>query len=814
MPKVCKVWVLAILLGISLTPTPARAQDRSAQAATEKRRAELQRRLEEIQKELAALDAEASASAPPSSPSAPIAPRPGPAPDAPAGKTTSEVVVTAARPNIVEAPLAQTTASVTAEQFRSDPAPSIGDFLVQVPGVTVVAGNGPRDTVISVRGSNARNTFGVRNVQVLEDGFPVTQPDGLARTDLVDPHAYGAIDVFQGPASTLYGNYATGGAINFRTRSGQDVGGIEAGLDLGSFGYRNLNVIGGSRTGSFEFMAFGSYAGGNGFTEHTSFHTTTANFLATYAVSPKDKLTFKFINNDVDTDTSVRLSLDQYNVNPYQKDCADLSGPACGSVSVFVNGFNGARVNLSATQALIGRHDRRTIAGMRWEHAFGERTTWRSQLVWDNRDIKQPGGSTGGGGTYPSFNFVSDVTSTAPIFGLNARHYAGIFANFENVNSYTYNIMPGGGEDPGPGGKAKLGGATQQVYATHGNAGARVREELDLSRTLTLVAGVGVEWTELDANQRSYAYPLNATPTVTTLAVNRKFFNVAPEIALNWTPRKEWQLHARLGTGYGTPQATNLFITPQGVPGNNTDLESQSNVGLDLGADFFLVPSLRASVTGFWEFFRNELVSQSPGASLQSFTYNAPRSEHRGLVAGLDWHVLGQAVPGPYLSASYMLDDQRYTEYVERLSAGTKSTAFDRSGNQLPGVNRSFLHLRAGWDQVDGIARGLGGFVDLDYRSSAFLDNGNLAKVPSSTLVHLNVHWERDFAGAFVKGVRVLFEVRNVADRIWVSSASNVSNSISPTTGEQNPASSVEASTGSILAGSPRSFFGGVRVKF
>ena len=48
---------------------------------------------------------------------------------------------------------------------------------------------------ISIRGSNARNGFGIRNIVILEDGFPVTQPDGLSRSDLIDPHAYSGIDV-------------------------------------------------------------------------------------------------------------------------------------------------------------------------------------------------------------------------------------------------------------------------------------------------------------------------------------------------------------------------------------------------------------------------------------------------------------------------------------------------------------------------------------------------------------------------------------------------------------------------------------------
>jgi iron complex outermembrane recepter protein len=82
---------------------------------------------------------------------------------------------------------------------------------------------------------------------MFEDGFLVTQTDGVSRTDLTDPHAYEDIDVVQGPSSTLYGNYATGGAIFFRTRRGADINGIEFGTDVGSFGYIN-NYLSGTNT--------------------------------------------------------------------------------------------------------------------------------------------------------------------------------------------------------------------------------------------------------------------------------------------------------------------------------------------------------------------------------------------------------------------------------------------------------------------------------------------------------------------------------------------------------------------------------------
>ena len=141
----------------------------------------------------------------------------------------------------------------------------IQDLLQESPGISIKQGNGPRDVGISIRGSNARNGFGIRNIVVLEDGFPVTQPDGLSRTDLTDPHAYGGIDVYRGPSSAMFGNYATGGAINFRLWRGGQINGAIYGIEGGSFGYLNNYALIGKQTGNFEGSLFASDVRGNGY---------------------------------------------------------------------------------------------------------------------------------------------------------------------------------------------------------------------------------------------------------------------------------------------------------------------------------------------------------------------------------------------------------------------------------------------------------------------------------------------------------------------------------------------------------------------
>ena len=151
----------------------------------------------------------------------------------------TNVTPSAARDSLNQAPTGQTATTVDRSQFDNKPVFSVADLLGDSPGIDMKQGNGPRDIGISIRGSNARNGFGIRNIVIFDDGFPVTQPDGLSRSDLIDPHAYGAIDIIRGPSSALYGNYATGGALNFQTRPGGSINGVEYGVEGGSFGYLN-----------------------------------------------------------------------------------------------------------------------------------------------------------------------------------------------------------------------------------------------------------------------------------------------------------------------------------------------------------------------------------------------------------------------------------------------------------------------------------------------------------------------------------------------------------------------------------------------
>ena len=782
-----------IAIAISLIALAVSAA--SAQSSPDTRRAELLRQRAAIDTELRSLDAVPTPTQRSQAPPRQVATTDRSADNA-------DIIVTGKALSLTTKVTGQTVTTIDNKAFRNTPATTIADIVKLSPGVAVIAGNGPRDVGVSIRGSNARNSFGARNIQVFEDDFPVTQPDGLARFDLTDPHAYGAVDVVRGPSSARYGNYAIGGAVNFRTRRGRDIDGAEFGIDGGSDGYANFYGTIGDAGPKYEYAVFGSFVRADGATGHTHYETGTFNALATYALSDRDRVTAKVIYNEGEFELSTRLSLNQYALNPYQQGCeaAATAAPGCGTISVLVNGVNGTRIAQTANEGDLARNDRRTIVGARYEHDFAANTTWRTQATFDSRVVNQPTSANPFKGTLDSYNISSDVTNRGTILGMAATSFVGVFYNYLDNQSFTFNKTPAG--------RNGFGAPTQTVFGDVRNMGIRAREELNLTDDLQLIAGIGGERSIINVRQTAYTYPVNSNPVLTLIPAERRFWNVAPEAALFWQATDAVRLHARVGTGYGIPQSGNLFVTSAGVPGNNTGLKTQKNTGVDLGAELTIGDNLRAEVTGYYEWFRNEQVSQSAGVNLLAYTTNAPRSVHRGVEAGLHWTPLA----GTRFDVSYSYTDQRYTSFVERLTAGAVSATFDRDGNRIPGVIPTFVNGRAGYDQPSGPLAGLGGFIEVTYRGRYAIDNGNLLRMPAYTLASLNLHYDPPPGAGWWSRVSVFASVQNLFDKTYVGSASVLADGINAA-GQQSPAGVVSTVTGSIYAGQPRTVYAGVRTK-
>jgi iron complex outermembrane receptor protein len=109
--------------------------------------------------------------------------------------------------------------------------------------------------------------------------------------------------------------------------------------------------------------------------------------------------------------------------------------------------------------------------------------------------------------------------------------------------------------------------------------------------------------------------------------------------------------------------------------------------------------------------------------------------------------------------------------------------------------------------------KGMGAFVEYVWLDAFYMENANLLKAPGYGLVNVNVHYDTDILGDYLKGAIFFFEVKNVMDKTYVASANNITDSINAVTGVQNPGSVLAGTgTGSIYAGAPRTYVAGMKL--
>lgn len=154
---------------------------------------------------------------------------------------------------------------------------TLDEALAFVPGVLVNNRyNFALGTRISLRGFGARAAFGVRGIRLIQDGIPLTMPDGQSNLNNVDLSSVGRITVLRGAASMLHGN-AAGGVIDIHSERPKPGFGVEArGVatylgrnDLGDLVRWNVKLGGGSERA--RYLISGARVDARGARDHSRF---------------------------------------------------------------------------------------------------------------------------------------------------------------------------------------------------------------------------------------------------------------------------------------------------------------------------------------------------------------------------------------------------------------------------------------------------------------------------------------------------------------------------------------------------------------
>lgn len=601
---------------------------------------------------------------------------------------------------------------------------SLEESLLQVPGVIInnrhnfAVGNR-----ISIRGFGARSQFGVRGLRVIQDGIPLTLPDGQAQLNNVDLSAAGRIEVIRGPASSLYGN-AAGGVISIRTESPPAVPfRPEIRLLGGGFGegrhYQKYDLKGAGRSGGLDYVTHLSHFQTDGFRLHSAAEYTLFNTRVGYRLDGASEVeaVINYTNAPFAENPS-SLSDSLARANPDTVRDIVLGRSECPADP----GFGGCQD--------LGESSKQGQAGISYRRRLGERHAISLTGYGLMRELENPIPFTLiqldrlGGGARLEYRYRRPA-------GMLAALSAGIDVDHQSDD------------------RRELERDDQGVGAV----------QLDQDERVT---GLGLfaygRWRlaprlELTTSGRYDRVRFKASDRLVTAddpddSGTRAFEQLSPMVGLSYAHNAAVNAYVNVGQSFQTPTTTELTDT---LGGFNQRLESEKATNYEIGLKGAAGGRFTYTLALFLADIEDQLIRFQPEGIDRDFFENAGSSEHRGVEIGVsallaDWLAL---------SGSYTYSDFEFERF--------ESQEGDFGGNAVPGIPPHQFHGRLTYAHGSGLS----GSLELTAVDGFYVDNANRARNDGYEVVDLRLGYR-----ALISGVEAtpFLGVNNVFDTRYNSS--------------------------------------------
>ncbi|HUQ45908.1 MAG TPA: TonB-dependent receptor [Gemmatimonadaceae bacterium] len=584
----------------------------------------------------------------------------------------------------------------------------VDELLFAVPGVTLANRQNPaQDPRISIRGFGARSAFGVRGVRVLQDGVPLTLPDGQTPVDALELEGAERVEVVRGSASSLYGN-AAGGVIDVRSAPPPPVGAAPFARVVGGDATPTVSAVGAAGTlESVGYSASITRVNGRGFRDHSDQRATRGAVRVLFARSDAlPGLTLAARISDLsNAESPGALTQAQLDADPRMADPLSVRKRA------------GKSVRQGDLSLALGRGMGR--GGALDAVVYGSVRTLANPLTFATVDVDR---SSGGA----SLRVREELALGARV----ARLAAGADVQWQHDDRLeSENCIDAVATTTAcPAGAAPRGARRRDQRELVTSVGPFVRGELALASRLLASAGVRADAVRFQVRDRL------VTPTNPDDSGDRTLRAVSPAVGLVWRATTLASLYATASTSFETPTTTELGNKPDGSAGINPDLQPQRTATLELGARGLLpATGVRWDVALFEARARDELVPfDIPNGGGRRYFRNAGRTRRHGGELGV------QTESGPLaLQAAYTYSRFRYLEYT----VGTTSYA----GRRIPGVPEhalaSSVVLRRGPATLSATA---------DIASALDVDDANSAQAPARTIVGVALSTSVRVSGAVV----------------------------------------------------------------
>lgn len=571
--------------------------------------------------------------------------------------------------------------------------------LSLVHGFNTIAGvrmeeRSPGSYRINIRGSSIRSPFGVRNVKVYWNNIPVTDPGGNTYFNQIAYNNFSSIDIYNGPAGSMYGA-GTGGLILMRSFDQKWDPGITAEYLTGS--YNLQNILFSVKSGEKNNRRIISYAHNqtNGYRDHTKMRRDNLSWTSEFKIKDH-QFTTAVLFTDLFYHTPGALTLAQFQANP------KASRPAAGRLP-------------SAVAAKAAIYQKNFLAGIT-DH-FNIALNWTSTTTFYGAyaNIHNPSIRNYERRSEPHFGGRTNITWKKKTSEAEWKWITGSEMQWGFFNTQVFKNKNGNPDTLQTNDDIQFG--TKSFFT---------QLDYNLKDQWQLTAGVSLNNSKIEFTR------LNKYPIV---AQKRMYRNeLAPRVAVSKILNDKISFQATIAKGFSPPTISELLPSTGVI---STQLEAETGTNYEVGGRFsFLNSKLIFFLNAFYFKLNNALV-QRRDLSGADYFINAGNTKQKGLEMNADYSIASfrtnSFLKSLVVKGAYAFSHFRYGEL-------TKDT-IDFSGKQLPSVPANTVSLITDLQFKKGFYCNLTHY----YASQIFLNDANNASAAPYHLLGLRVGWNKTF---------------------------------------------------------------------
>lgn len=239
-------------------------------------------------------------------------------------KTLPEVVVSVYPSKPLLLHVASSVSIIGQQQISDYSNQSLVSVMNSVPGVRMEE-RSPGSYRLSIRGSLLRSPFGIRNIKIYFDEFPLTDAGGNTYLNLINANSINSVQIIKGPDGSLFGAN-TGGVILLDSENKLDSAVVDASVRTGSFGLVVAQVGIDKKWKHYSLSIKQSYQESRGYRENSALKRNYLQAVQKWNYK-KGSVKLLLLGSQLHYETPGGLTLSQANSDPQQARLATATLP-------------------------------------------------------------------------------------------------------------------------------------------------------------------------------------------------------------------------------------------------------------------------------------------------------------------------------------------------------------------------------------------------------------------------------------------------------------------------------------------------------